>query len=285
MGFSEKSFLSLNSQGYHRVTYSDWGEEDGNPVLCVHGLTGNGHDFDVLAEALVKDGHRVIAVDLPGRGRSDFLPNPLDYHYGQYWQDIMALLTHLDLAEPERVDYIGISLGGLLGFRLAGIKDTPIKRFICNDVGPEVPKDALDFIYQVIAQEYVFDTIEEMELRMRATRGLSWGPVTDEQWHEMAEHNARALPDGSLTYGYDPQIARIFESEPTGAIDLWPFFEAIECETLLIRGGQSLVLPEDITQKMRSLQPNMDFHQFDDCGHVPSLMAPEHIALISEWLG
>ena len=276
--------MSLNSSGYHRVVYSDWGELDGNPVVCVHGLTGNGHDFDYLAESLIQDGHRVIAIDLPGRGRSDFLPNPMDYNYFQYWQDIMALLAHLDLTESASLDYIGFSSGGLLGFRLAGLKDTPIKRFIINDVGPDVPKDALNFIHQVVSQRYVFDTIADLEARMRATRGLTWGPVTDEQWHHMAEHNARALPDGSLTYGYDPEIAQVFEHDPIGQIDLWPFFEAIECPTLLIRGANSVILPRDMTEKMRSLQPNMDFREFAGCGHVPSLMAPDQIDVIQDWL-
>lgn len=284
MAYSEKEFLSLNSVGYHRIVYNDWGESDGNPVICVHGLTGNGHDFDVLAESLIEDGHRVIAIDLPGRGRSDFLKDPMDYNYAQYWQDLMALLAHLDLARENAVDWIGISLGGLLGMRLAGQENSPIKRFIINDVGPDVPKEALDYIHQIVAQEYRFKTLTDLETRMRETRGLSWGPVTDEQWHNMAEHNARALPDGMLTYGYDSKIAHVFESEPIGAIDLWDYFKTIACPTLLIRGAESLVLPADMAQQMRTIQPNMDYVEFAGCGHVPSLMAPEQIEVVRDWL-
>ncbi len=286
MPFTEKSFLSLNSQGYHRIVYSDWGPKNGQPVIAIHGLTGNGHDFDYIAPALVASGFRVIAVDLPGRGRSDFLTNPMDYNYGQYCRDLMALLAHLDLAEPASVDWLGVSLGGLLGIALAGLPNTPIRRLILNDIGPEVPKPALDFIHQVISQIYVFDNLQAMEERMRATRGLTWGPVNDEQWRHMAEHNARPLEDGSLTYGYDPAIAEIFKTEPTGPQDLWPFWKTLAQPALVIHGAKSVILTADIIEKMRQTKPGakLDIVQFADCGHVPSLMAPHQIEVIEKWL-
>lgn len=286
MAYTEKSFQSINSKGFHRIVYNDWGDADGQPVICVHGLTGNGHDFDYIASDLVKDGFRLIAVDLPGRSRSDFLSNPMDYNYNQYCQDLMALLAHLDLTEAGSVDWLGISLGGLLGIRLAGMENSPIRRMILNDVGPEVPKPALDFIHQVISQRYVFNTIDDMEERMRATRGLTWGPVTDEQWHHMAEHNARALDDGSLTYGYDPEIAKIFETEPTGDADLWPYWTAIKCPILTIHGAKSVILTSDILQKMHDSYRGKSFDvvQFADCGHVPSLMHPHQIEVVQKWL-
>ena len=286
MGFSEQTFLSLNSQGYHRIVYNDWGDPNGRPIIGVHGLTGNGHDFDYLAEDLTKNGFRLIAVDLPGRGRSDFLPDPLDYNYTQYCYDLMALLAHLDLARPHSVDWLGISLGGLLGIKLAGMKDSPIARLILNDVGPEVPKAALDFIHMVIAQQYTFGTIEEVEQRMRQTRGLSWGPINDEQWHHMAAHNARALDDGTLTYGYDPAIAKIFKTEPTGDSDLWPYWSAITAPVQVIHGAQSLVLTSDIINQMRETYngASFDLVQFADCGHVPSMMHPHQIEIVRKWL-
>jgi len=284
MNFRENHFFGLNSTGLHRVVYSDWGPESGNPVICVHGLTCNGHDFDFLAEELIKDGHRVIALDLPGRGRSDFLENPHDYNYGQYCHDLVSLLAHLGINQPGSVDWIGVSLGGLLGIYLAGLKDTPIRRMVINDVGPEVPQVALDFIQQVLAQTYTFDTVLDLEKRMRATRGLTWGPITDEQWKHMAQHNARALDNGQITYAYDPETAVIFASEPTGAKDLWLSWDAIACPVLLLQGSQSLILPGDIVEQMRGRGPEFDLHVFDDCGHVPSLMAPEQIEVIGKWL-
>lgn len=284
MAFTEKHFLGLNSQGTHKIFYNDWGDEKAQPVICVHGLTGNGHDFDYLAPALVKDGYRVIAVDLAGRSRSDFLPDPFNYNYIQYCSDLMDLLAHIGVREPASVDWIGVSLGGLLGIRLAGIENSPIRRMIINDVGPEVPKAALDFIHQVISQTYHFDNIAELEKRMHETRGLTWGPVTDEQWRHMAEHNARALDDGRITYAYDPRISMAFKNEPTGSEDLWPYWDNIKCPLMVLQGGKSLLLTDDIVNKMHERGPEFDLHVFENCGHVPSLMEPGQIEIIKAWL-
>lgn len=282
----EKSFLSLNSQGFHSVVYSDWGPQDGKIIICVHGLTGNGHDFDEIAPMLVNEGYRVIAIDLPGRGRSDFLKNPLDYNYAQYWTDLTALMVHLGVNRPQSIDWLGVSLGGLLGIYMASLPGSPIRRLVLNDVGPEVPKPALDFIAQVIGQDYVFNTVQDLEERMRATRGLTWGPVTDVQWKHMAEHNARATPDGRITYSYDPKIAKIFEVEPIGPVNLWPCWDALLIPVLTIRGEQSVLLTPPIADLMKTRKPGkpMDFIEFKACGHVPSLMAPDQIDIVRSWL-
>jgi len=277
--YQTRSFQSR--EGGHKIVYSDWGPEGAQPLICIHGLTGNGFDFDYIAPGLVEDGYRVIAVDLPGRGRSDFLSDPMAYNYDQYCADLWQLLDELGVND---VDWLGVSLGGLLGIRMAGAQNSPIRRLILNDIGPEVPQEALDFIYQVIAQAYLFNSIEELELRMRATRGLSWGPITDEQWKHMAAHNNRAIPEGGYSYAYDPAIARVFESEPIGAVDLWPLWAQITCPTLVLRGGQSMLLLEKHVKKMRENGPDFDYHVFAGCGHVPSLMAPEQIAVVREWL-
>lgn len=283
MGFSEKTFTSTNSRGFHTLVYSDWGDETARPIICVHGLTGNGRDFDIIAPELVKDGYRVIAVDLPGRGRSDFLPNPLDYNYEQYWADLTGILKALTLND---VDWLGVSLGGLLGIKLAAMPHSPIRRLILNDVGPVVPRPALDFIHSVISQTYRFDSIPDLEKRMRETRGLTWGPMTDTHWKKMAEDNARALPDGGITYSYDPGIAEVFKKFPIGEEDLWRCWDKIACPVKLIHGKMSVVLTRDIVKEMktRGPGPNMAYTVFNDCGHVPSLMAHSQIKTIRNWL-
>lgn len=286
MAYTEHFYHSFNSQGFHRIVYSDWGDADASPIIAVHGLTGNAHDFDDLARDLVNNGYRLIAVDLPGRGRSDFLTNPADYNYRQYCQDLVMLLNHLSLTDNQCVDWLGISLGGLLGIRLAGLAGTPIRRLILNDIGPAVPQDALAFIAGVLSKSYTFDTLQDLEQRLRETRGLSWGPVTDQQWEEMAEHNARALENGQITYAYDPEIAHIFTTEPVGELDLWPFWKNIKAPVLTLHGTQSIVLTDDIVQDMSAHYKGMtfDLRQFEDCGHVPSLMAPYQIEVIKQWL-
>lgn len=275
---------SYTGHGGHKIVYSDHGAKDAQPVVCVHGLTGNGLDFDFLAQDLVGHGYRLICVDLAGRGRSDFLSDPLSYHYEQYRADLFALLDHLELNSPASVDWIGVSLGGLLGIWIAGMEDSPIRRLILNDVGPSVPKAALDFIAQVIAPLYEFADIAELEERMRATRGLSWGPVTDDQWAHMATHNHRALDNGNISYAYDHLIAEMFKTSPIGEVDLWEFWDRISCPVQVLRGGQSLVLPPDMVAEMQSRGASFDLHVFEDCGHVPSLMAPNQIAVVREWL-
>lgn len=285
MPFTEHSCLGHTQSGEHRIVYNDWGPRDGKPIMCVHGLTGNGHDFDDLARVFIGHGYRLIAPDLPGRGRSAFLRNPLDYNYDQYCKDLQAVIDHAGLT-GQKLDWLGVSLGGLLGIRLAGSQNTQIQRLILNDVGPEVPKPALDFIHAVISQTYIFETIPDLEKRMRETRGLTWGPVTDEQWRHMAEHNARALADGSITYAYDPNIAVVFEEYPIGDQDLWPAWDNITCPVLAIRGKKSVVLTKSILEEMtrRGPGPSMDTALFEDCGHVPSLMHPKQIAILLEWL-
>jgi pimeloyl-ACP methyl ester carboxylesterase len=284
MNMREDYYFGRTKSGPHQIYYSDWGPLNGQPLICVHGLTGNGFDFDYLAQDLIQHGYRVIGVDLPGRGRSDFLQDPMDYNYDQYVQDLNGLLDHLKMNEPGRVDWLGVSLGGLLGMRIAGVIGTPIRRIIINDVGPTVAKPALDFIYNVISQKYTFDTVKDLELRMRATRGLTWGPVTDEQWKHMAEHNARATDEGLITYAYDPNIAHVFKVAPIGDFDLWKSWDAMKVPVLLIQGAMSVLLTNDLIKDMEQSGPDFDLVIFEGCGHVPSLMAPDQIEVIRQWL-
>ena len=290
--FETHEVICINSAGTHKIVYSDWGHSNPNIIVCIHGLTGNGHDFDYLAPTLVNRGYRVIAIDLAGRGRSDFLSDPMDYNYTQYHQDIMAVLDSLGLNKPNSIDWLGISLGGLLGISIAGMQDSPIKRMIINDVGPEIPEKSLKLIYYIIRKLFKFKDINALETRMRKTRGLSWGPITDEQWQYMARHNYRNLPPSLLskrkqiTYAYDNKIAVIFKKTPIGGHNLWDYWSNITCPVLVLRGGKSLILPVEILERMKDTATNfqMDTHEFADCGHVPSLMAPDQIKVVSDWL-
>lgn len=275
----EGSFVSDGA----RLVYSEWGPADGPAVLAVHGLTCNKHDFDYLAPALAQQGYRVIALDLPGRGGSDFLEDPMNYRHGAYVGNLVDLIEHLNL---KNFDFIGTSLGGLIGMRMAGKPEFSdyFKTLILNDIGPEVPEEAIDFIKLVLSETYTFADFDELEKQMRENRGLIWGPITDEQWSHMAAHNYRKLSDDRLTYHYDPAIRLRFETDPVGAIDLWERFSALTCPILLLRGGQSVLLTEDITRRMKDRQPHMAVVTYEDCGHVPSLMAPNQIEDVKQWL-
>ncbi|PCK00278.1 MAG: alpha/beta hydrolase [Zetaproteobacteria bacterium] len=284
--FIEGSLTCKNSEGTHKIVYSDWGHNNTQVIVCIHGLTGNGHDFDYLARHLVQYNYRVIAIDLAGRGRSDFLPNPLDYNYKQYNQDIMDVLTHLNLNKPNSVDWLGVSLGGMLGIAIAGFENTPIRRLILNDIGPEIPKKAVKFIARIVRKLYKFKNLAALEKRMRKTRGLTWGPITDEQWKHMAKHNFRDIPKGKISYAYDEKISRVFKIHPAKSVDLWDLWDKITCPTLALRGEKSFILPPNVLDRMKETATKftLDTHVFEKCGHVPSLMAPNQIAVIEGWL-
>ena len=134
------SFLSLGPSGFHRIAFTDWGEAKGRKAtVCVHGLTRSGRDFDMLAGALGEQG-RVVCPDVAGRGASDWLSNPKDYIYPTYLGDMAGLMSHIG---AERVDWIGTSMGGLIGMMLAATPATPIRKLVINDIGPFIPKEAL----------------------------------------------------------------------------------------------------------------------------------------------
>lgn len=289
MAYQEKSFLYITQTGYQNVVYSDFGDHNKKLIICVHGLTGNGRDFDYLAPALVDQGYRVIAIDMPGRGRSDFCEDPSHYCYKDYMSVLESLLAHLNVTEPKSIDWIGTSMGGLLGFRMAGIEGTPIKRMIINDVGPSVPQDALDFIEEYVSRDYEFESVNALRDFMKQMRGPSYGLVTDEQWLHMAQTNSKPLDNGKVTYGYDPKIAFMFGKEPVGeTVDLWRYWEKMGTPTLVLRGADSAVFPKDIAEKMTRTGPGklgkMTLETLEGCGHVPSLMAPYQIEMIVDWL-
>ncbi len=284
---TEHSYLTLNSSGFSRVVYSAWGPENGPPVICIHGLTGNGHDFNWLGPALAQDGYHVISVDMPGRGRSDYLSNADDYCYAQYVQDLCALMAHLGINEPKSVDWIGISMGGLLGIRLAGMPGSPIRRLVLDDIGPSVPQADLDMINGHIMQSYFFDSLKDLERSLRIGRGPSIGPMTDEQWNALAINNARQ-ENGKFTYTYDPRIADVFVKEPIGELDLWPLWDTIDCPVLVLRGENSTLFPQSIADDMKRRGPGskgkMQLEIIKSCGHVPGLIAEDQIDLVTNWL-
>lgn len=284
----ESHIMSRNSQGHHKIVYSEWGEHHDHIIICVHGLTGNAHDFDWIGPALATRGFRIIAVDMAGRGRSDFLPDPQDYNYRQYLHDINVLLSHLGVSGKTGIGWLGISMGGLLGICLAGMEDSPIRRMVIDDIGPSMPQDDLDLIAQYISKPYIFENLKEMEDFMRQTRGLNWGPVAENQWAAMAENNARTLDDGRLTYAFDPAIAKIFAIEPVGDLDLWQCWDNIECPVLALRGADSTIFPQNVADEMLSRGPGtkglMTLEIIDGVGHVPALMDEAQITMVGNWL-
>jgi pimeloyl-ACP methyl ester carboxylesterase len=277
MAVAERFFRGLSPGGFHRVRYFEWGAPDAEVVVCVHGLTRNAHDFDRLAGRLAGR-YRVVTVDVVGRGGSDWLANPAHYTYGQYQADMNALLARLDV---ERVHWIGTSMGGLIGMLLAALSGTPIASLLLNDVGPFIPKAALQRIADYLVDAR-FSSLQEVERYLRTVLA-PFGPLSDEDWAHLARHGHRVLPDGTLALAYDPGIADNVKKEIVD-VNLWPFWDKVSCPTLVFRGAESDLLSAETAREMTTRGPRARVVTFPGVGHAPALMADDQIEIVAEWL-
>jgi pimeloyl-ACP methyl ester carboxylesterase len=266
----------------HKMAYTEWGDFNNNKVLiCVHGLTRTGRDFDVLASAL-SSAYRVICLDIVGRGESDWLARAENYIYATYIADIFTLLEQLKIG---KIDWLGTSMGGLIGMFIAAQPNSPIQRLILNDVGAFIPKEALVRIAKyILFGQRKFANFSEVQAHIKENYS-GFGKLTESQWQELAKHSVKLAPDGGYILHYDPQISYLLRGFPDlEDIDLWEVWQKINCPTLLIHGEESdLLLPSTITQ-MQSLKPDLEVIQIAETGHAPSLMTPQQIRIVHEWL-
>ena len=275
----EGSLLALGPHGFHRIAYSDWGDAD-NPevVVCVHGLTRNGRDFDRLARALAAD-CRVVCPDVVGRGRSEWLAHKGDYTYPLYCSDMAALLAHLGC---ERVRWVGTSMGGLIGMMLAAQPGTPVTRLVMNDVGPLVPKAAVERLRTYVGQDPHFATFAELEAFVRQVFA-PFGELGDEGWRELAESSRRVV-DGGFRLAYDPGIAEVLRAGPAEDVVLWDVWDAVACPVQVLHGTESDILLADTCEEMVARHPATEMVHLEGIGHVPSLMSGDQIGLVREFL-
>ena len=280
MAMKSRSHRALGPHGFHRVHYTEWGNPDNPKVLiCVHGLTRTGRDFDFLAAALEHE-YRVICPDVVGRGQSDWLNDKSDYTYPLYVNDMAMLLARID---AERIDWVGTSMGGLIGIFLASYTGSPIHKMVINDIGPRIPAAGLQRVATYVGQVVTFDSIEKMEKFLR-TIAATFGNLSDEQWRHMTIHGARQLEDGRYTFAYDPGIAKNFRTLDLKDIDLWSMWDAIHCPTLVLRGEHSDVLDHADAVIMTERGPKATLIEFPGMGHAPALMADDQIAVVRNWL-
>src|SRR6267154_424814 len=242
-----RSVQCLSPRGLHRIAYLEWGDPRNRDVLvCVHGLTRSAQDFDSLARELCGQ-FRVVCPDVAGRGDSDRLADPTLYAVPQYVADMVTLIARLDV---EAVHWVGTSMGGLIGMTLAAMSDSPIQRLVLNDVGPVLTAVSLERLSSYVGKWPPLPTIEAAELFVRST-SASFGPHTDAEWRFLTEHVVRKNPDGSLRMHYDPAIAVPFNAELSPKdVELWSFYDAIRCPTLLLRGEQSDLLRRDTADRL-----------------------------------
>jgi pimeloyl-ACP methyl ester carboxylesterase len=279
------SFQGLSASGFHRISYTEWGEpRSAHIVICVHGLTRNARDFDTLAQAL-EPNCRVICPDVVGRGQSDWLERKLDYGYPQYLADMAALIARVTAASVPGtiIDWVGTSMGGLIGMLLAAAPQNPIRRLLLNDVGPLIPKAALERIALYVGKAPRFTTLAEAESYIRAV-SAPFGSLTDDQWRHLAVHSVRQATDGRLAMIYDPDIAMAFQNNPMEDVSLWDSWDRITCPVLVVRGAQSDLLLASTAQEMTQRGPKARLVEFPDIGHAPALMAADQIEAIRAFL-
>ncbi len=277
----ESSLLGLSAAGFHRIAYTDWGNPDADRVVvCVHGLTRNGRDFDWLAEALVDAGFRVVCPDVVGRGRSDWIANPDLYTYPQYLADMTALIARLGVAE---IDWVGTSMGGLIGMLLAAQPKSPIRRLVMNDIGPFAPQAGIERISDYVGADPLFEDVAGLEAYLRFLYP-GYGVLPDACWHHMAEYSTRVRADGRLGLAYDPGIAKAFKTDPTGAVDLWPIWDSVRCPVLVLHGIESDLLQPATAAAMAARGPKAHVIDLPHIGHAPSLMVDDQIVAITDFL-
>ncbi|WP_198027098.1 alpha/beta fold hydrolase [Candidatus Paracaedibacter symbiosus] len=273
----QNALLCLATDGFHKVSYTDWGSLDSQKIaICVHGVSRNGRDFDYLARALAADGYRVICPDMPGRGKSDWLPLALDYN-----MPLMAtiLTTFINVFPSDELLWIGTSMGGLLGMLMASRANTPIKKLILNDVGPHLNAEPLKKIVQYLSLMPTFKT-RDLAKHFLSQILAPFGVKTDEHLDHLTTYSFFVNDQGEYQLAYDPKILSTFQAEEA---NLWPFWEPIECPILILRGKNSEILTKETAMKMLE-KPHVALAEFEGVAHAPALMDDEQIMTIIQWL-
>jgi pimeloyl-ACP methyl ester carboxylesterase len=279
------------------MAYWQWGDTgSSHVVVCVHGLARQGRDFDALARALAPR-MRVVCPDVVGRGRSDWLADPAGYQIPVYAGDILALLAQLHAQAPmARLDWVGTSMGGLIGMVLAGQPGlplpTPVRKLVLNDVGPVVQWEALQRIGTYLGKSGTFASLDQAAAALWAV-STSFGPHSAQQWLELSRHMVRPRvpdePDGGLALHYDPRIAEPFraltpELAAQGEALMWQLYDQIQAQTLLLRGAQSDLLSPATARQMAQRGPRARLVEFEGVGHAPTLVAEDQRQVVLAFL-
>jgi pimeloyl-ACP methyl ester carboxylesterase len=274
----------LDTRGLHRMAYWEWGDAANPRVLvCAHGLSRQGRDFDTLARAMCRE-YRVVCPDVVGRGQSDFLADPMGYQIPAYVADMVTLLARLDAAT---LDWVGTSMGGLIGMGLASLPGSPISRLVLNDIGPTLSAQALTRIGTYLGVPAHWATLDEAADAMWSI-SATFGPHTREQWLALTQPMLK--PDGNgFKLHYDPNIAVPFQRitpdmAAAGEAMLWHSYDAVTCPTLLLRGADSDLLSHDTATRMTQRGPRARLVEFPGVGHAPTLVAADQVVAVREFL-
>jgi pimeloyl-ACP methyl ester carboxylesterase len=262
--------------------YSEWGRGNAETIVMWHGLARTGRDFDDLAASMSRR-YRVICPDTIGRGLSQWSPVPdAEYCLAFYARLAAAFCDALGLA---RMHWVGTSMGGALGIKLASRKDGAlagrIDRLVLNDIGPQIAATAVERIKSYAGNPAAFARVSELEAYFRKIYA-PYGMLTEREWVKLTETSVRRLADGRVTPHYDPNMVRQFINFPYD-YDLWPEYDAIDIPVLCLRGADSDLLLSGAAQEMRERGPRARVVEIAGCGHAPALNVPGQISLVEEF--
>ncbi|MCE9661507.1 MAG: alpha/beta hydrolase [Burkholderiales bacterium] len=274
----------LDARGLHRLAYWEWGDPANRRVLvCAHGVSRQGRDFDVLARAMQGE-FRVVCPDVVGRGESDRLADPAGYVLPTYLADMVTLLARLD---ADSVAWLGTSMGGLIGMGLASLPGSPIGRLVVNDIGPSFDAAGIARIGSYLGMPIDWASEDEAADYL-LTISQGFGPHSREEWLALTRPMLRRKGE-RLHLHYDPAIALPMraitpEIATAGQAALWAAYDAIRCPTLLLRGAASDILARATAEEMTRRGPKPRLHEFAGIGHAPTLVAPGQVAVVREFL-
>lgn len=275
-----RTVVCAHPGGLHRLAYWQWGDpRNERVVLCVHGLSRSGRDFDALARRLSST-FRVVCPDMIGRGRSDRVADPMLYQVPQYVADCVTLIARLDVAA---VAWVGTSMGGLIGMGLAALEGAPVSRLLLNDVGPVLSPDGLSRIRDYVGADPVFASFEAGEAEVRRL-AAGFGPLTDAQWRLLTRHTVVPRDGGGWGFHYDPRIAVPIRAAPTEAPPLWPWYDRIACLTWVVRGERSDLLPAAVADEMTRRGPRAVRVDVPGVGHAPTFIPDDQIEIVERFL-
>lgn len=291
-------YLAHSEEGFHKIAYTESGvwAPSSPSVICVHGLTRNSRDFDDLANFLAIRGRYVLCPDVAGRGDSDWFKAPCHYNFKQYVADMVSLIARTN---SNQIDWIGTSMGGIIGMMIAAQANNPIRKLVINDIGPQIPITGLRRLGQYAGKDPVFHNLEEAKLYMKKNYS-DFGDLSEEQWDHFTQHSVYLTATETYHLKVDPGIKHAksttqwlneFIRHPIKAlegvlydIDLWELWNKINCPVLVIHGKRSDLLTNEIIKKMRESGPNIELIEIDNAGHAPALLEPKNHELITNWL-
>lgn len=295
----KKNYLQgLSPEGFHEIAYTEWGNwSDQFPgIICVHGLSRNSRDFDELAMFLSNRGRYVLCPDVVGRGQSSWFKQASNYNFPQYLADMNALIARANL---PHIDWIGTSMGGLIGMMLAAQPNTPIRKLVLNDVGPQIPLNALKRLGKYAGKDPIFKSFDEAKLYCKINYA-GFGDLSEEEWDRFTEHSIKARAPNLYAFKVDPAIRNPKSTSqwlnelmhhPFKAlegvlydVDLWALWKKIRCPVLVIHGQRSDLLTPEIIAKMLQIHPSTEVYEVENAGHAPALLAQTDHETIYNWL-